>query len=1190
MEKREVQSILDRYGIDKALDFSDGILKEHNEPVYSKIIQGFDKSNKVLVEQATGTGKTFLAMKYIKDFASNGERILFVAPTHVVERAFLDNCAEYLGYNSNNNNTTQNKRQTDTKVQSTPYNENQTNESQTVQSKHQEASQTDIQKEKQSTQNINISTALYASLNKVTKDKYDLIILDEVHRAGAPKWSEYAKKLIDNNPNARVLGLTATLERTDGVDIKPLFDNQQPVSSLTLVDAIKDGVLPTPDYTLSKIDFQTDLDFINENSHELMEMMKNATPRERAFIVHYLADLNAAQKMISEREEITDIFARELDTPKLKSGKFIVFCEPGEKESEQQTSLILEQMAKQAPEWFKSVDSVKGITTYLAHSRFGDEFNESQIEQFEQDKSDNIKLLFTVNMLNEGKHVKDIDGVIMFRPTSSRLIYLQQLGRALSVGNNEHPKIFDFVANLSYANIQEMTMLLSLDERTPRTANADAEGDTTTLNLKNLAFDLNIRNLELYDFLEKLHDNIYSFDRDYRFERFYNHLIEYKDEYGDVLVPSKYVSPDGYKLGRQVLIFRQIERGTSDYAPLTKEQKDKLNEIGFIWNAKKFDFEKFYNYLVEYKSEFGDVIVPKNYTTSDGYKLGSQVHTVRQIEKGTSRGTRLTLVQKARLDEIGFKWDATIRIDFEKFYNHLVEYKAEFGNLLVPTEYITDDGYKLGYRVQIVRYTEKGLGESAPLTQEQRDVLNNLGFVWDATVRFDFERFYNYLVEYKAEFGDVRVPVKYITPDGYTLGSKVGRVRLTERGITGGVPLTLEQKDKLNEIGFVWDAKNKFNFDEFYNYLVGYNAEFGDVLVPKKYVTNDGYKLGAKVLLVRQVEKGTTHGTPLSQEQKEKLDDLGFVWDAKNKFNFDEFYSYLVGYKAEFNDLLVPKNYETTDGYKLGQQVYYIRKTENEKSRGTILTNEQKSKLNELGFVWDATSKFDFEKFYNHLIEYNDEFGNLIVPSKYIAKDGYTLGKKVGVVRQIEKGTSRGTPLSQEQKGKLNKIGFVWDATVRFDFVSFHNHLIEYKAEFGNLVVPNKYIAKDGYPLGKRVKTVRQIEKGNQGGCIPLTQEQMEALNDIGFVWDATKKFDFEKFYNHLVEYKGEYGDLLVPFKYITPDGYALGNKVITIRRVEKGTSTGTPLTKEQKDKLDDLGFVWEVRNKSRETTFGDNQ
>lgn len=50
-------------------------------------------------------------------------------------------------------------------------------------------------------------------------------------------------------------------------------------------------------------------------------------------------------------------------------------------------------------------------------------------------------------MLNEGIHVDDVDGVILLRPTVSPIIYLQQIGRALSAGNKNQPVIFDMVNN-----------------------------------------------------------------------------------------------------------------------------------------------------------------------------------------------------------------------------------------------------------------------------------------------------------------------------------------------------------------------------------------------------------------------------------------------------------------------------------------------------------------------------------------------------------------------------------------------------------------------------------------------------------------------------------------------------------------------------------------------------------------------
>ena len=757
--QNEKFEILSHYGIN-GVDFSDGILKEHNKDTYAKILQGFAKGNKVLVEQATGTGKTFLAMKYIHDYASNGQRILFVSPTHVIENAFLDNCKECLS------------KATSGQAQ------------------------------------FNISTALYAGLNKEVNNKYDLIILDEVHRAGAPKWSEYAEKLIENNPDARVLGLTATLERTDGVDVKRLFDNQEPISRLNIVDAIRNGILPTPDYTLSKIDFGKDLEFIEQNLRELMEKMNNATPKERAFIVHYLADLNIAQKMIAEREEITDIFARELNTPKLKNGKFIVFCEPGERENENGTRLILEHLAKQAPEWFSKVDGAPKVKPYLVHSLYGNKHNATEIVKFEKDNSDGIKLLFSVNMLNEGKHVDDIDGVIMFRPTQSHLIYLQQLGRALSVGNSEHPKIFDFVANLTYANIREIATLLSFDNSSLSTTKVNVDGGKieNIANLKNIAFNLNIVNLEYLEFIEAIKKNIYNFNRNYDFENFYNHLVLYKEDSNNLDIPADYIMPDGYFLGKKVQTVRQIEKGTLKGARLTEKQKDELNKLGFIWDAKSFDFETFFRHFIAYKNENKSADIPVRYVSPDGYQLGQKINYIRLgHNENSNKGAVLTREQISLLDENGFIWKKKDNLDINKFVLEVENFVCEFGHANIKQTFVTDDGYPLGRRTGQVRQLYNN--SSKIITEDTLKRLEKCGFVWDATRKFPYEQTIKELKEYKEEYGNLLVKRSYISPSGFKLGIMTSRLRLMKKGKTTTRPLTQEQIYELTELGFVWDAR-----------------------------------------------------------------------------------------------------------------------------------------------------------------------------------------------------------------------------------------------------------------------------------------------------------------------------------------------------------------------------------------------
>ena len=47
----------------------------------------------------------------------------------------------------------------------------------------------------------------------------------------------------------------------------------------------------------------------------------------------------------------------------------------------------------------------------------------TDFKRFKQDNSGHLKLLFCIDMLNEGIHVEDIDGVVMFRPTVSPIVY-----------------------------------------------------------------------------------------------------------------------------------------------------------------------------------------------------------------------------------------------------------------------------------------------------------------------------------------------------------------------------------------------------------------------------------------------------------------------------------------------------------------------------------------------------------------------------------------------------------------------------------------------------------------------------------------------------------------------------------------------------------------------------------------------
>ena len=105
----------------------------------------------------------------------------------------------------------------------------------------------------------------------------------------------------------------------------------------------------------------------------------------------------------------------------------------------------MEEMISHVGEWFSLVDR----KPHIYRVSFDDSGAGKQFEAFQKDEGSHLKLLFCIDMLNEGVHVEGVDGVILLRPTVSPTLYLQQIGRGLVAGRGreEQPVIFDVVNN-----------------------------------------------------------------------------------------------------------------------------------------------------------------------------------------------------------------------------------------------------------------------------------------------------------------------------------------------------------------------------------------------------------------------------------------------------------------------------------------------------------------------------------------------------------------------------------------------------------------------------------------------------------------------------------------------------------------------------------------------------------------------
>ena len=120
--------------------------------------------------------------------------------------------------------------------------------------------------------------------------------------------------------------------------------------------------------------------------------------------------------------------------------RVIVFC--GNIES-------LEQMRQEVVDWFREAGFTI-VSTCIMHSGLTDRDQREQMGRFEDDTDGKgVKLIFSVNMLNEGIHVPNVNAVLMLRTTSSRIIYMQQMGRCLTAANTAKPLVLDMVDNIT---------------------------------------------------------------------------------------------------------------------------------------------------------------------------------------------------------------------------------------------------------------------------------------------------------------------------------------------------------------------------------------------------------------------------------------------------------------------------------------------------------------------------------------------------------------------------------------------------------------------------------------------------------------------------------------------------------------------------------------------------------------------
>lgn len=342
------------------------VVQEHNRVLYEEVEFNLEKNNKALVVLGTGLGKTLTAMNYLYKHTCKG---LIICPNKLT-KAGWERYGEF--------------------VDVTTYQ----------------------------------SFAL--SYDKIDYSKYGLVIIDEAHHAGydaesdkgAAIWSQGIEYVVAHG--IKLLGLTATPIRSDGIDIGKTVFGGCVCEGKSVEDAIEEGIVHPFSYVTALYDTSEAVKQAKKYKHDLEGDDSDLCRK-------LIGQLDIA---IQRAPKIGDILRKYMPQGKRKG---IIFIQNIEDKGA--VEAIFRGVYPDAE--YRAIDSKMPDDEVVANREWFEKTDEGY--------------LLAVNMISEGAHYKGVNTLIMFRSTASYLVYTQQLGRIITLTKNENPHaiVFDLVNNVN---------------------------------------------------------------------------------------------------------------------------------------------------------------------------------------------------------------------------------------------------------------------------------------------------------------------------------------------------------------------------------------------------------------------------------------------------------------------------------------------------------------------------------------------------------------------------------------------------------------------------------------------------------------------------------------------------------------------------------------------------------------------
>lgn len=371
------------------------INKEHNRKTYEDLMGVLEKHDSCAIVAPTGTGKSCIFSAILDDYKDKKNFIVF--PKEAIRDYFVSAISKYPELN--------------------PI-------AITYQDLHAKMKK--------------IQSGEITPIDAYGVDKVGVLICDELHRSASKEWFASINKFREVFKVEKFIGGSATVVREDGINVVDLAFDGRFVGGLTLEECVEDEILPRPRYiSVEDFDFDSWAAFGKDLESECSNMPSEDS---KPLLKEFRESMAQSGNILSKSEEV--LFSeldRKIDEEDGHS-KILITAE-NIKAADNDFGYIRDELISKYGE-----DKVE-FFSYHSKNKKNKEVEEKFKQFTSSEKSDKIQVCVAVDMFNEGVHAPDLNTIIMARKTDSEIIKTQQIGRVLSL-SNENPLVIDLCQNV----------------------------------------------------------------------------------------------------------------------------------------------------------------------------------------------------------------------------------------------------------------------------------------------------------------------------------------------------------------------------------------------------------------------------------------------------------------------------------------------------------------------------------------------------------------------------------------------------------------------------------------------------------------------------------------------------------------------------------------------------------------------